>query len=169
MDTVELIEFSSDPAFALDGDLRVIGWNSSARELLGYSTTEAIGKKCSQVLQAFYPTGEPLCSVMCEGRSCMTEGNKWSISNCRLRHKTGKMITAEISTLVLPPEARNNGTGDAVALIFLRQVKGVAGDVSPSSPLRIFTLGQFGLAVAREGLDVESWKRKQATLKRQPT
>jgi DNA-binding SARP family transcriptional activator len=162
--TTDLVEFASDPAFALDGDMRVIGWNIGAEELLGYSTAEAIGRRCGQVLQASYPTGEPLCSVLCEGRSCMAIGKKWAMAACRIRHKNGKMITAGISTLVVPPEAREENNGDAVAVVFLREAKGTGKDVPPVLPLRIFTLGKFGLAVAGEGLNVDGWKRKQAAV-----
>jgi LuxR family transcriptional regulator, maltose regulon positive regulatory protein len=162
--TSDLVDYVSEPAFALDSDMRVVSWNSGAQELLGFSIVEAVGKRCSQVLQASYPTGEPLCSVLCEGRSCMVTGNKWAIDACRVRHKTGKMITAGISTLVLPQEARDETNGEAVAVVFLRKANGSAKDVPPELPLRVFTLGHFGLAVAGEGLNVDSWKRKQATV-----
>ncbi len=143
----------------------MISWNAGAEELLGYTSAEAMGQRCGRVLQASYPTGEPLCSVLCEGRSCMAVGKKWSMAACRIRHKSGKTIVAGISTLVLPPEARAKNGGDAVALVFLRQAlesAKSAKDVSPALPLRVFTLGRFGLAVAGEGLNVDGWKRKQA-------
>lgn len=159
-----MIAFASDPAIAVDGEMRVIGWNPGAEQLLGYSISEALGQKCSKVLQAFYPTGEPLCSMLCEGRSCMTAGQKWGITACRIRHKTGKMITAGISTLVLSPEAREQHTDDAAAVIFLRGTGGPVNAVAATLPLRIFTLGQFALAVGGEGLKVESWRRKQAAV-----
>jgi DNA-binding SARP family transcriptional activator len=142
----------------------VVGWNAGAEELLGYSTAEAIGQKCGQVLQAFYPTGEPLCSMLCEGRSCLAVGKKWALATCRIRHKTGEMISAGISTLVLPPDVRKKNNGDAVAVVFLREGNITADNELSILPLRIFTLGQFGLAIADAGLNVESWKRKQAAV-----
>jgi len=144
--------------------MRVVGWNAGAKKLLGYSAADVIGQNCGQVLQAFYPTGEPLCSVLCEGRACIGCGEKWGISACRIRHKNGTMIAAKISTLVLPPDAREQNDEDAVAVVFLHESKGAASDVPHILPLRIFTLGQFSLAIAGEGLSVESWKRKQAVV-----
>lgn len=144
--------------------MRVIGWNEGAAKLLGYSTAEAMGQRCSQILQAFYPTGEPLCSILCEGRSCMAMGEKWNMAACRIRHKSGEMVTAGISTLVIPMDARAQDKNDAVAVVFLREANSVADEVAPISPLRIFTLGQFGLAIAGEGLNVEGWKRRQAAV-----
>jgi DNA-binding SARP family transcriptional activator len=142
----------------------VVGWNAGAEELLGYSTAEAVGQKCGKVLQAFYPTGEPLCSMLCEGRSCLAVGKKWAMATCRIRHKTGKMIIAGISTVVMPPDVREKNNGDAVAVVFLRQANAIPDDISPAPPLHILTLGQFGLTVADAGLNVESWKRKQAAV-----
>lgn len=161
---IDLVDFASDAAFSVDGDMRVTAWNSGAQELLGYSAKEAIGQKCPRVLQAFYPTGEPLCSMLCEGRECLAIGSKWSLVSCRIRHKGGQMIAAGISTLVLPPEARQENEGDEVAVVFLRNGTG-SDDLAPAPrQMRIFTLGQFGLAVAGKGLDVGSWKRKQAAV-----
>ncbi|MDH3741334.1 MAG: winged helix-turn-helix domain-containing protein [Hyphomicrobiales bacterium] len=161
---IDLADFASDAAFTVDGDMRVTAWNSGAQELLGYSAKEAIGQKCHQVLQAYYPTGEPLCSMLCEGRECFAIGSKWSIVSCRIRHKGGQMISAGISTLVLPPEARQRDEGEEVAVVFLRNGIGSDSHVSATPQMRIFTLGQFGLAVAGKGLDVASWKRKQAAV-----
>ncbi len=162
IDATDLIEFASDPAFGLNSEMRVTGWNDGAEELLGYSPGDAVGKKCGAILQASYNTGEPLCSMLCEGRSCITSGEKWGIGSCKIRHKNGEMVNTGISSLVLPRDARNDNQDDTVAVIFLRQANGELNDASAEAPLRIFSLGQFGLAVSGKGLNVENWKRKQA-------
>ncbi len=164
MKTTDLVDFASDPAFALNGEMRVVAWNAGAAALLGYSAAEALGQRCGQVLQAFYPTGEPLCSILCEGRACMAMGQKWSLAACRIRHRDGNMIPAGISTLVLPKEARTAADGDAVAVVFMRETGTETEAIAPVTPLRIFSFGQFGLAIAGEGLNVEGWKRKQAAV-----
>ena len=64
MKTSDLVEYASDPAFAVDGNMKVISWNAAVEDLLGYSSEEAIGQSCGQMLQALYPTGEPLCSAL---------------------------------------------------------------------------------------------------------
>jgi len=158
------VRYASDPAFAVDDDMRVVGWNEGAANLLGYTSAEAMGQRCGQVLQAFYPTGEPLCSMLCEGRACVAVGEKWNMPACRIRHKSGEMISAGISTLVMPPDVWEESDSDAVAVIFMRKANGQTNVVAPISPLRIFALGQFGLAINGEGLDVEGWKRKQAAV-----
>lgn len=73
------------------------------------------------------------------------------------------MITAGISSLVLPLEARKSKPGETVAVIFVRQANAGVENISSELRLRIFSLGQFRLAVAGKGLNIESWKRKQAS------
>lgn len=161
---IDLIAFASDPAFVVNGDMQVIGWNAGAEALMGYSSGEAIGQKCGRVLQAFYPTGEPLCSVLCEGRACLALGNKWSLGACRIRHRNGQMVSVGISTLVMPLEQRKQDLDESVAVIFLREINAASAEVANIQPLRIFTLGHFGLAIAGEGLDVDNWSRKKAVV-----
>ncbi len=160
--TSSLIDFASDPAFGVGSNMLISGWNEGAEQLLGYSRSESIGKSCSQILQALYSTGEPLCSILCEGRACFVSGKKWGISNCRIRHKNGNMINVGLSSLVLPQEIRTSKRDDTVAIIFLRQDGGNVEDISTDNRLRIFSLGEFGLAVAGKGLSINEWKRKQA-------
>ncbi len=162
INTSDLITYASDPAFSLDNKMRVIGWNNGAEELLGYTNSEAHGQACSRILQAFYSTGEPLCSMLCEGRSCISNGKKWGIGNCLIRHKNGEMIPTRISSLVLPYEARQGNSDAPVAVIFLHKAHSETTEASKEIPLRIFALGPFALAASGNGLNVEHWKRKKA-------
>ncbi len=162
VNTSDLIAYTSDPAFSLDSEMRVTGWNNGAKDLLGYTDSEISGVTCDKVLQAFYSTGEPLCSMLCEGRGCIISGNKWGIGNCLIRHKNGEMIPIRISSLVLPIEARKPDSDETVAVIILHKSHSETVEASLDIPLRIFALGPFALAVSGKGLNVEDWKRKKA-------
>ncbi len=164
MNPVDLVEFASDPAFCVDSEMRVTGWNDGVAELLGYTSVEAIGQKCSKILQAVYRTGEPLCSPLCEGMQCVTSGRKWGLGACQLRHKCGAAVNAGISSLVLPQEAGELNEPNSIAIFFLREITVAKREEAQAFPLRIFTLGQFGLAASEQGLHVAGWKRKQAAL-----
>ncbi|MCP4319197.1 MAG: hypothetical protein GY789_25210 [Hyphomicrobiales bacterium] len=142
--------------------MRIIGWNEAARNLLGYSAEEVLNKKCGQVMQAIYTSGEPLCSAFCVGKSCIALGEKWSTTACRLRHKHGNMVPAGFSTMVVPQDARESSNGDGVAVVLIRTSNTGETENAIVQPLRIFTLGHFALALAGAGLDVDNWKRKQA-------
>ncbi len=161
---LELLEHSSDPAFAVDSRMQIVGWNSGAEALLGYTAAEAIGQGCACILRAVFPTGEPLCSSSCEGRACFANGRKWSISACRLQHKNGSCILAGISTLVVPPGVRLKNGDSTSAVIFLREVSEGIPEATVDLPMRVSTFGNFSISSAGKGLNVESWKRKQAVL-----
>lgn len=164
LDVAGLVDGSSDAAFAVNGDMKIISWNDAAEKLLGYSPGEAMGVGCASILQACYPTGEPLCSAQCESRDCFQTGEKWSVGTCRIRRMDGHMISASIATMVIPEDGRTRRPDAAIAIIFLRQAEGDTNSTAIQQPLRIYTLGQFDLVVNGSGLDVESWKRKQAVV-----
>ncbi len=159
----DMVQYSSDPAFAVDEELRVTAWNTAAEELLGYPVSDAIGLRCSSILQALYPTGEKLCSAMCRGGSCFSLGEKWGIEECQLRHMNGDMLPAGISSVTLPPEARTD-EDRTVAIIFMRKAYDRLAGVKPERRMRVFTLGRFGLAFNGKGLSVETWNRRKAAV-----
>ncbi len=66
----DLVVFSSDAAFAVDAELRVVAWNERAHELLGYREEEVLGRPCWDVLQGLFPDGTPLCSPECQAKLC---------------------------------------------------------------------------------------------------
>jgi DNA-binding SARP family transcriptional activator len=159
---VDLVRFSSEAAVAIDANMRVIGWNSGAEGLLGFSPGEVDGRHCGDILQAVCSSGEPICSASCEGMSCFIRGEPWSVQSCRLRHKNGEMVSASISTLVMPDDANYRSDDDAIVVVFLHDAGGTLNEPLVSTPLRIYTLGHFCLTVAGEGLVVDKWKRRKA-------
>ena len=60
----ELIDSTSDSAFAVDGEGWIVAWNQAAAELFGLSPQEAIGKPCGQILQGRDECGQ-VCSPDC--------------------------------------------------------------------------------------------------------
>ena len=162
MHAIDLVRFSSEAAIAIDEKMNIVGWNSGAEGLLGYTPGEATGRHCGDVLQAVYSSGEPLCSASCQGMSCFMRGEPWSVQSCRLRHKNGEMMSAAISTLVMPAESEYRSDGDAMVVVFLHEAGLALKEPLVSTPLRIYTLGHFCLSVAGEGLAADKWKRRKA-------
>ncbi len=156
----ELVDCTSCATFAVDRTGRILTWNAMAETLLGYTADEAKGQACSDVLQGVHRSGEPLCTAMCEGRSCFENGTPFAVTACRVRHKDGRMLPVSIASMVIPADKRE--PGDAVAVIFLHETDPGIADRLVSVPLRIFTLGHFSLVVSGRGLAVDSWKRRQA-------
>jgi PAS domain S-box-containing protein len=160
----EVVRFASDAALAIDAAYRVVAWNQPAANLLGYSAKEAVGRKCAAVLQAVLPHGEPLCSAGCAASLCFGRCLPFASQSCRVRHKDGTWITLSISTLVVPKSGRAKKAESAIAaIIFLRPHVDAGTDRAPEQePIRVFTLGHFGLAFGARGIAVEKWQRKQA-------
>ena len=160
----DLIKYSSQAALSVDGKLQISGCNAHALAMLGYHEDEIFGRPCGAVLQLRDNTGKSLCSSVCNGRACISEGTKWGIDNCLIRHKNGHMIATSLSSLILPRETLNKNRDGPIALIFLGNAKGQSVASSPGVPMRIFSLGSFGLTVAGNGLGVDGWKRKKAVV-----
>ena len=157
----DLVEFASDAGFAIDTDSRIVAWNTLAERLLGYTSSEAIGQYCRDVLQAALPGGEPLCYPGCDISQCFKKCQPYGIPSCRVKRKDGEWIPASIATIAMSERARRLDTNDIMAIIFIRDEVVTSSRPEPHT-LQIFTLGCFGLVVAGRSVAIEKWKRKQA-------
>ena len=162
IDARHLVDYASDAAFAVDGDMSIVAWNYGARRLLGYTRREVLGRHCSKVLQATLPGGEPLCGPDCSGAQCFRNFRAFNASACRTRHKDGAWVSVNLSTVVMPKRARPSDPRSAIAVVMLQADGKEESQSLPEAPLHIFTLGRFGLAARGRRLVVENWKRKQA-------
>ncbi len=158
------MEFASGAAFGVDRDSRVTKWNAAAARLTGHSELDVRGMRCGEVLKAFFQTGEPLCTAMCEGRNCVDKGNPWSVKECSIRHRSGESVPVNISSIVFPLDHRSDGSSETVAIFFMQPLLDETSAAANSGLLRVYTFGRFALALADRGLNVENWKRKQALL-----
>jgi PAS domain S-box-containing protein len=160
-DVSDLIEFSSDAAFVIDSDRKVTAWNELARKLLGYTSIDAIGQYCGDILQATLAGGEPMCHSNCAIFDCFHHCQATSVAHCLVQDRNGEWVTASVASIVLPQQKRPGHSDEDVAIIFLRNVM-TSDNVLPHHTLQIFTLGGFGLVVAGQSIDFGRWKRKQA-------
>lgn len=156
-----LIEFSSDAAFVINGNRRVTAWNDLAQKLLGYTSKEAVGENCSNILQATLTGGEPMCHSDCDVFNCFQVCRPTSVPSCLLQHKNGDWIPAGISSITLPQQTGLRRTHQDIAIIFLRDATS-SSKVLARQTLQIFTLGGFGIVLAGHSIDFGKWKRKQA-------
>jgi PAS domain S-box-containing protein len=157
-----LVDCASDPAFAIDRNLTIIRWNRAAGERLGYAAEEVIGQHCSDVLQAVYAHGEPLCTPSCEGIECFRHYKPFAASSSYARHKDGGWVPVNLATVVTSKRVQSSHDPSVLAVVFLR------GDGEKQrlpllgQTLQIFTFGRFGLAAGGSSLAVEKWERKQS-------
>ncbi len=159
-----LVDCASDAAFAIDGNLTIVNWNRAARQSLGYAASEAIGQHCSDVLQAVYAHGEPMCVPNCEGDRCFRHHTPFSAPACYARHKDGGWIPVNIASVVMSERVQKFDGSSVLAVIFMRgQGEKQARPLVPQT-LQIFTFGRFGLATGGHRIATEKWQRKQQAL-----
>jgi len=59
-----MVASTDDPAFAVDGEGRIVAWNRASMKLFGLLEEEALGRICGSVLQG-HDTCGPVCSPDC--------------------------------------------------------------------------------------------------------
>ena len=102
MDFVKILASTTEPAFATDGDGRIVGWNRAAEVLTGYSVDTVMGRACHEILCGQDVFGNRYCEEHC------------LISNMARRHEpirpfelniqiaSGEHLRVRFSMLVLP-------------------------------------------------------------------
>lgn len=156
----QLVGLSSEAAFAIDGRLRVTGWNRAAEAVLGYSEAEAVGRPCWQVLHATTDKGLTLCSASCSASACFRDRIPIRHRGVLGRHKSGHRVALGLTSLVAPQGEKGDGT---MALIFLHP-KAEPETSTPQPHLEVHCLGDFRVAVAQREVAPRSWKRQQSLL-----
>lgn len=162
-DTISaFMEGASDAAFAVDGSLAIVGWNRWASELLGYLPREVLGRHCSDVLQAVYSNGEPLCAPGCGGGTCFHRNKPFEVRKCMAPRRDGAWVELSISSVAIPEGVQALLDSEAVAIIYIHCDDENNKQLSTDQALRIFTFGHFGLIVGGKDLATEHWERKQS-------
>jgi PAS domain S-box-containing protein len=159
-----LVDCASDPAFAIDRSLTIINWNRAAGQCLGYAAEEASGRHCSDVLQAVYAHGEPLCAPSCEGVRCFRCSQPFAAVETYARHKDGGWVPINLATVATSKRVQNSDERSVLAVVFLRSNEEKQAQPLVPQKLQIFTFGRFGLAARGDRLATEKWQRKQQAL-----
>ena len=92
---------TGDSVAVIDGDLRVIYWNEASRELFGYSSEEAVGKTCHDLLGGFDERGGLLCGPECSLLNCAKRGERLHNFNMLARRKDGRPVWLDVSTIYI--------------------------------------------------------------------
>ena len=162
IDVHNMVDHASDAAFAINEELKITAWNHGAQQLLGYALSEVIDRRCSEVIRAVLPDGEPLCVPSCDGMKCFLRERPFAVSTCRARHKDGGWVAMSIASVVMPKHARRSQGDSTVAVIFLQEGEQKQGGSPTERALQILVLGRFGVAARGRRLAIENWDRKQA-------
>jgi PAS domain S-box-containing protein len=99
-DLYDLLERTSDAAFAVtdSGDIR--SWNASAEALFGFRRDEVIGKNCFQLLEGHDALGALTCTENCHVRDCAAHHAAIPDFDLEVKTRDGRRIWVNVSTLV---------------------------------------------------------------------
>lgn len=157
----EYVSLSSEAAFAVSGELRVLAWNRSAECIFGLAAADVVGRRCSDVVSVELPSGEPLCGPDCHGRLCFRNRTPFSADDCLVRRPGRKAMRVSMTTLIVP----SDGPADpsrTCALVFVHGLDRAGAGSPMPQPLHIRMLGRFSVTLNERHIPVETWQRKAA-------
>lgn len=96
----ELLEGTSDTAFAADLQGEIRTWNRAAEKLFGYPASYAIGKTCAAVVGGRIPAEIPVCREFCDILECVRTGREVPNYDMEVKTSSGKSVWVNVSFLV---------------------------------------------------------------------
>jgi DNA-binding CsgD family transcriptional regulator len=118
-DLAELLEGTTDAAFAVNLQGEVRCWNKAAEKLFGYPESLAIGRSCSTLVGGRIATGTLVCCESCDILDCVRAGREMSNFDMEIRTRSRQRVWVNVSLLV----AVNEGTERRLAIHFIRDVR----------------------------------------------
>jgi len=115
----ELLEGTSDAAFAVDLQGEVRTWNKAAEKLFGYAASHAIGKQCSELIGGRISDGTPVCYESCDVLACVRSGREITNFDMEIKTRLGQSVWVNVSMLV----ASNERTERRLAVHFMRDIR----------------------------------------------
>ena len=114
----ELLEGTSDAAFAanLQGEVRT--WNKAAERLFGYPASHAIGKPCAEIVGGKIAPSIPVCYEFCDILECVRTDKEVSNYDMEIKNSSGEPVWVNVSLLV----ASNERTDRRFAVHFMRDI-----------------------------------------------
>jgi PAS domain S-box-containing protein len=139
---------AGDGVVVADGEGRVVLWNRAAERLLGWSSTEAVGRTSCELLEG--RTDPRACGEACPIRSAARKGDAVESFDVKTRTKAGREIRLNVSTLALPAEP---GTS-AFAIHLFRDVSARPGATNGAVVERPIPVAENGVPLTRREREV---------------
>ncbi len=102
MDVFNLLSKTADGVFAIGSDHRIIFWNKSAQDILGFNPKEVLGKYCHNVIFGRTESGGVLCSKSCCVMDSIEKGKKVSNFDTLAHTKGGVPVWINVSIIAIP-------------------------------------------------------------------
>jgi len=152
---LHLFANTGDSALAVDESQRIVYWNSAAEEALGYSSEEAIGQYCWELLDGRTEEGRPFCTPNCSVLQWIRANKPIQHFNLVVKNRQRHDVTLNISTIPLPSDSTAQSRAVLVQLSRLLETQAVH-----AGTLRIHLLGPI-VVWRPDGSQVEGplWRR----------
>jgi PAS domain S-box-containing protein len=95
----EFFDQAADGVLVVDAADRIVYWNLSATELLGFQRDEVLGRPCHEVLRGLGERGTVVCSPDCTLKACAFRGEKVHNFNLFTTHRDGHRVWLNMSTM----------------------------------------------------------------------
>jgi PAS domain S-box-containing protein len=96
----EVLEETADAAFCVDPQGEICFWNSSAKNLLGYAASEAVGKNVHILLRCHDALGTETCTRDFYARQAATENCKMPNFDVQVTARSGDKMWLDLSALI---------------------------------------------------------------------
>jgi PAS domain S-box-containing protein len=137
VDLRDFFDSAADGVLVVDDRDRVIYWNGSATEILGFESGEAVGRYCYDVLKGLGERGTVICGPECTLKACAFRGEKIHNFNMLTAHKDGRKIRLNMSTMC----ARDFEGTDTVVVHMFRDVERMERTNGQTSGPQVITIG----------------------------
>ena len=104
---VDLVDSTSDSAFAVNGSGQIVAWNRAAEEMFGLPAKEVLGRVCGEILEGADECG-PVCSTDCSIQQAVRKHHPVRNFDLQVRTKDGlrwcnlSVLTAGEASSLLP-------------------------------------------------------------------
>jgi len=96
----DLLEGTSDAAFAMTDQGEICSWNKAAEKLFGYSAAEALNKTSQGILHGRGPLGIEMCGENCSVRHRAEKHLEIPNFDLEVKIRSGRQMWVSVSTLV---------------------------------------------------------------------
>lgn len=100
---------AADGAFIVDEDQRIIYWNQAAEKLLGYPSSELIGRSCYAMLDGRDAHGRVSCWEHCAVAAAALGGGQVANFDMSVRTLLGHLCWINMSTFTFPTDGADSG------------------------------------------------------------
>ena len=145
----------------VNAHFKISSFNRWAERLTGYSSKEAIGRYCGDILRG------GMCRVTCPLKEAMEGGEQVVRIDTTVRSKDGKAIPVRMSTAALLNE-KGSLVGGVEAFQDISHVKALEREkaniismIAHDIKTPVITIGGFALRLLRKGLRMDEERQKQ--------